>query len=185
MHSLLLGVERKARTSNWYVYQISNVSCFFHLFMHLRVSCCLSCILKTTIIQPLTVNSSHCTEVATFFCFALMAYYIADGAGGSGIVSIMVAGFLMDIFVRGTRMTERDITHELLPQQSVQLPNGGDSRNMSASMEERIEIEVAVPTPNTFRFPSYTDCRVMFSGVGHISDRAKVSRVHYICILFE
>jgi NhaP-type Na+/H+ or K+/H+ antiporter len=34
--------------------------------------------------------------------------------------------------------------------------------------------QAGYPLPPAFRFPSYTDCRVMFSGVGHISDRAKI-----------
>jgi len=102
-------------------------------------------------------------EVATFFCFALLAYYMGDGVGGSGIVSIMMAGFIMDIFVRGTHMTERDIAHELLPQET--------SIEVSNSM---IDEDAGTPQPTGFRVPSYTDCRVMFSGVGHISNRAKV-----------
>jgi len=102
-------------------------------------------------------------EVATFFCFALLAYYMGDGVGGSGIVSIMMAGFIMDIFVRGTHMTERDIAHELLPQET--------SIEVSNSM---IDEDAGTPQPTAFRVPSYTDCRVMFSGVGHISNRAKV-----------
>merc|ERR1712137_1001857 len=41
------------------------------------------------------------TEVAIFFCWALIPYYVADGLGCSGIISIMVMGFFMDYFVIG------------------------------------------------------------------------------------
>lgn len=41
------------------------------------------------------------TEVAIFFTWALIPYYIADGLGCSGIISIMVMGFFLDYFVVG------------------------------------------------------------------------------------
>lgn len=41
------------------------------------------------------------TEVAVFFSWALVPYYIADGVGYSGIISIMVMGFMLDYFVIG------------------------------------------------------------------------------------
>lgn len=119
--------------------------------------------MKTFDLEEAHLNHVHFKEVATFFCFALLAYYMGDGVGGSGIVSIMMAGFIMDIFVRGTHLTERDIAHELLPQDtSIEVANS------------MIDEDAGTPQPTRFRIPSYTDCRVMFSGVGHISNRAKV-----------
>lgn len=41
------------------------------------------------------------TEVAIFFCWALIPYYIADGLECSGIISIMTMGFFLDYFVVG------------------------------------------------------------------------------------
>jgi len=41
------------------------------------------------------------TEVGVFFCWALIPYYVADGASCSGIIAIMVMGFVMDYFVIG------------------------------------------------------------------------------------
>ena len=41
------------------------------------------------------------TEVAIFFCWALIPYYIADGLHCSGIIAIMVMGFFLDYFVIG------------------------------------------------------------------------------------
>jgi NhaP-type Na+/H+ or K+/H+ antiporter len=46
------------------------------------------------------------TEVAIFFCWALIPYYIADGLGCSGIISIMVMGFFMDYYVIGGFQSE-------------------------------------------------------------------------------
>jgi NhaP-type Na+/H+ or K+/H+ antiporter len=46
------------------------------------------------------------TEVAIFFCWALIPYYIADGLKCSGIISIMVMGFFMDYFVIGGFQSE-------------------------------------------------------------------------------
>jgi NhaP-type Na+/H+ or K+/H+ antiporter len=41
------------------------------------------------------------TEVAVFFSWALVPFYIADGIGYSGIISIMVMGFMLDYYVIG------------------------------------------------------------------------------------
>lgn len=43
-------------------------------------------------------------EVLTFLCWAFVPYYISDGIEWSGIVSIVAAGFFMDIYVIGSRM---------------------------------------------------------------------------------
>lgn len=112
------------------------------------------------------------SEVATFFCFAMLSYYISDSVGGSGIVSIMCSGLLMDVFVRGEKLTESDTTHEVLPQQPSP-SNWQDSSTLSGS--DMAQPEPGQPLPSTCcRLPNYTDCCVMFSGVGHISNRAKI-----------
>ncbi|GKY99990.1 hypothetical protein MPSEU_000952500 [Mayamaea pseudoterrestris] len=49
---------------------------------------------------------SAVTEVGLFFAWAFIPYYIADGAGMSGIISIMVMGFVMDYFIVGGHMSE-------------------------------------------------------------------------------
>jgi NhaP-type Na+/H+ or K+/H+ antiporter len=46
------------------------------------------------------------TEVAIFFCWALIPYYIAEATGCSGIIAIMVMGFFMDYFVVGGFQSE-------------------------------------------------------------------------------
>lgn len=108
-------------------------------------------------------------EVATFFCFALVAYYSADGLGASGIVSIMMSGLFMDIFVRGKQLSESDAGHSLLQQDPDHSMNVSAINAATAAEREGLN----TPTPS-FTIPSFTDFRVMFSGVGHISNKAKV-----------
>jgi len=109
-------------------------------------------------------------EVASFFCFAMLAYYVSDGVGGSGIVSIMVAGILMDVYVRGTHLTEGDTTREF-----QQVPSGpGSSLVSDEAVHSQSEEHAGYPLPSSCLIPSYSDLRVMFSGVGHISNRAKI-----------
>jgi hypothetical protein len=49
---------------------------------------------------------SAVTEVAMFFTWALIPYYLADGFGFSGIITTMVMGFMLDIFVIGGFQSE-------------------------------------------------------------------------------
>lgn len=45
-------------------------------------------------------------EVALFFAWALVPYYIADGFGFSGIIAIMVMGFMLDYYVIGGHQSD-------------------------------------------------------------------------------
>lgn len=45
---------------------------------------------------------SPLVEVLTFFCWALIPFYVCDGVGWSGIVALVAAGFVMDLFVVGS-----------------------------------------------------------------------------------
>jgi NhaP-type Na+/H+ or K+/H+ antiporter len=54
------------------------------------------------------------TEVAIFFCWALIPYYIADGLKCSGIISIMVMGFFMDYFVIGGFQSEESAWNDYM-----------------------------------------------------------------------
>jgi len=59
------------------------------------------------------------TEVGVFFCWALIPYYVADGAGCSGIIAIMVMGFFMDYFVIGGSEPEQaSSVHDYMPMQN-------------------------------------------------------------------
>jgi len=54
----------------------------------------------------LQTKQSAVSEVALFFAWALVPYYIADGCGLSGIISIMVMGFVLDYYVIGGHQSE-------------------------------------------------------------------------------
>lgn len=57
------------------------------------------------------------TEVAIFFCWSFIPYYIADGLHCSGIIAIMVMGFFLDFFVIGGKDLERNRWREVLQQE--------------------------------------------------------------------
>jgi len=102
-------------------------------------------------------RQSPVSEVAAFFCFALMAYYISEGLRCSGIVSIMIAGFFMDVYVRGHVLSEADLHRQIL-----QSEESGNAIDGGAVLPPRCSV------------PSWSDWKVMFCGIGHISQRAKV-----------
>lgn len=124
-------------------------------------------------------------EVATFFCFAFIAYYSSDGLlGCSGIVSIMTAGFIMDIYVRGYGLSEQDEEHEIGPNSNDD--NSADNGTHYSGQENGDHLYASLSSPgmttsarccwdNHFSIRTFfTDCKIMFSGVGHMSYRAKV-----------
>jgi len=47
-------------------------------------------------------------EVGSFVMWALVPYYISDGIGWSGIVSIVAVGFFMDIYIAGPKQRTQD-----------------------------------------------------------------------------
>lgn len=47
-------------------------------------------------------------EVGSFFLWALIPWYIADGLGMSGIVSIVAVGFFIDIYIAGPKDQSRN-----------------------------------------------------------------------------
>jgi len=114
-------------------------------------------ILCTIYFWCLRGRQSPVSEVTTFFCFALMAYYISDSLKCSGIVSIMIAGFFMDVYVRGGSLSEADL-----------------HRQMLQSEESGNVIDGGAVLPPRCGVPSWADFKVIFCGVGHISHRAKV-----------
>jgi NhaP-type Na+/H+ or K+/H+ antiporter len=62
--------------------------------------------LCTYYFSALQGKHSAVTECAMFFTWALIPYYVADGWGFSGIISIMVMGFMLDFFVIGGFQSE-------------------------------------------------------------------------------
>jgi NhaP-type Na+/H+ or K+/H+ antiporter len=93
------------------------------------------------------------TEVAVFFCWALIPYYIADGVDCSGIIAIMVMGFFMDYYVVGGFQSEDDTVSDYMVIQA------GDTNRMmqwgSTDWMTRLQ----------------SSCCKAFSGRGHILSR--------------
>jgi len=95
------------------------------------------------------------TEVAIFFCWALIPYYIADGLHCSGIIAIMVMGFFLDYFVIGGFQLENTAGNNYTVMQ--QQDNGDNAINSQHSMRNRLNQVL-------------TDA---FSGRGHILPRSR------------
>ena len=91
---------------------------------------------------------SPLAEVLTFFCWALLPFYVCDGVGWSGIVGLVAAGFIMDVFVVGKH----------------------DKKNHSVLVEldemQRIEI-------STEDRPIHLTWAMLFKQKGQLSDTAK------------
>lgn len=47
-------------------------------------------------------------EVLLFCCWALLPYYVCDGIEWSGIVAVVAAGFIMDMYVVGTHPKDKE-----------------------------------------------------------------------------
>jgi len=86
-------------------------------------------------------------ETALFFCFALIPFYIADGLQYSGIISIMVMGFMTDFFVLGGASSD-------------------DETQWMAFVEHQNEGQHDDPK-------RWYDCYQAFSGIGNLSSPSK------------
>lgn len=92
------------------------------------------------------------TEIAMFFTWALIPYYISDGFHFSGIISIMVMGFMIDYFVTGGFQN--------------------DEGNWMEYMELRIHPAGQHPVaPMLVRLQ--LACAKAFSGRGHLGPRSR------------
>lgn len=95
------------------------------------------------------------TEVAIFFCWSLIPYYIADGLHCSGIISIMVMGFVLDFFVIGGK-SDRAEWRQVLQQEH-------DNAAMNQFQDRTVTGQISAVLQDAF------------SGKGHILD---TSRTH-------
>uniref|UniRef100_A0A7S1Y896 Cation/H+ exchanger transmembrane domain-containing protein n=1 Tax=Grammatophora oceanica TaxID=210454 RepID=A0A7S1Y896_9STRA len=66
-------------------------------------------------------------EVLMFFCWAFIPYYICDGIGWSGIVSVVTTGFVMDLFVVGQQPIQT-VDELVVSQHSQGAPGDGRSK---------------------------------------------------------
>ena len=96
-------------------------------------------------------------EVALFFCWALIPFYISDGAGYSGIISIMTMGFFLDFAVIGGSRCQSEDSQWM------------DYMQLGASSER------LVPTEELTSRPSQFCCSLFkaFNGKGHLSTRSR------------
>ncbi len=95
-------------------------------------------------------------EVAAFFCWSLIPYYIADGLHCSGIISIMVMGFFLDYFVIGGKANQSE-WRQVLQQEHENAAATNPFQDHSISNQMTLILRDA------------------FSGKGHILD---TSRTH-------
>jgi len=111
------------------------------------------------------------TEVAVFFCWALVPYYIAEAVGWSGIISIMVMGFFMDYFVVGgsseSDQQQQRTGMEYMAIEATILPNGenytvddGVGGGLPPSIDRCTQIQIALS-------------KAFCSGGGHILSESK------------
>jgi len=94
------------------------------------------------------------TEVAIFFCWALIPYYIADGLHCSGIIAIMVMGFILDFFVIGGVQSDQNRWREVLQQEHE---NGTANNFQNYSVANRLSLVL----------------KDALSGKGHILDTSR------------
>jgi NhaP-type Na+/H+ or K+/H+ antiporter len=119
----------------------------------------------TVYFYTLRGKHSPVTEVAMFFTWALIPYYIADGFQCSGIIAIMVMGFMLDYYVVGSDSLSR------------RLEGGEEEVSRARDAARWIEYmgashhSPAVPRGGPYR----TFLSHVFSGKGHI---AEMSRHH-------
>lgn len=94
-------------------------------------------------------------EVGIFFCWALIPFYISDGAGFSGIISIMTMGFFLDFAVIGCQSEDAEWMDYMQLRPS--------SERLDAAEE------------GTTSRPSQVCCSLVkaFSGKGHLSTRSR------------
>ena len=111
-------------------------------------------------------------EVLMFLCWAFIPYYICDGVGWSGIVSVVAAGFIMDLYVVGQKLNSR---HDDIGEGDLQVRaddlrtlmsggsygGGGGERSVSSAGS-------AGPTLSA-----------IFSQEGHLSAKAK-THIHFV-----
>lgn len=108
--------------------------------------------LCTLYFSALEGKNTAVTEVAMFFTWALIPYYVADGFHYSGIISTMVMGFMLDFFVIGGFQSEDAEWSEYMQLRS--LPPGSPSLDTPWNRFQNVFAKA-------------------FSGRGHIGSRSR------------
>ena len=107
------------------------------------------------------------TEVAIFFSWALIPFYITDFCGGSGIIAIMVMGFVLDYYVVGGNQSDEGEWMEFM-----------QLRRCANDHRYRSEGDLARVAPEPVAEPSRCDRLKLawsrtFSGRGHILSKSR------------
>lgn len=108
-------------------------------------------IVCTVYFWALSRKHTSVVEVGVFFCWAFIPFYISDGIGDSGIISVMTMGFFLDYFVIGGSQSEETEWMDY----------------MAFASSERL--------PEQSSRPSQVCCSFVkaFSGKGHMSTRSR------------
>jgi NhaP-type Na+/H+ or K+/H+ antiporter len=116
-------------------------------------------------------------EVLIFICWALIPYYICDGLSWSGIVGIIAASIMMDMFVVGANTPEAHVSLDLAPGEARAASfaahhegSGGASSNINGNSSERDDNMNSIPTPSRREHRNR-----IFTRSGHLS---AVARTH-------
>ena len=105
-------------------------------------------------------------EVLIFLCWALIPYYICDGVSWSGIVGIVAAGIMMDLFVVGYHNQQTSIGS---PEQNGGTPPPLFHRRSGSSVTNNN----SWPRDNSNELCEATVFQRIFSRRGHLSDVAR------------
>ena len=104
-------------------------------------------------------------EVVMFLCWAFIPYYICDGVEWSGIVSIVAAGFVMDLYVVGYR------SKSLGSADSIDSISTGFSSSNGSSLHTGYNGTACKGSNSTYGR--------IFSREGHLSDKSK-NHIHFV-----
>ena len=88
------------------------------------VVCGMAC---TIYFWALRGRQSANTEVMIFFCWSLIPYYIAEGVHCSGIISIMVMGFMLDYYVIGGFQSDEVAWMDYVQMRNNQINGSGNN----------------------------------------------------------
>lgn len=107
-------------------------------------------------------KQSPVLEVSTFFCWALVPYYVADAVGGSGIVAILTLGFFADAFVVGERRAF-----------SLPANTGGVFLSTEDSLEQDESLNDSISSDDCSTREGFYVVRRVLSSQGHLSSLAR------------
>jgi NhaP-type Na+/H+ or K+/H+ antiporter len=112
-------------------------------------------------------------EVLMFCCWALLPYYVCDGIAWSGIVAVVAAGFIMDIYVVGTEVLLETSNDETYLAHSNDFQNSNTSDSNKDALPSFPDIDSNNSNNHKERKRSRKRRRAIFSKEGLLSRGAK------------